>query len=58
MDFRPVSRFWLIQRVRDDLQLYGVIGTYYLLREDFSLFTTLCAMYVAHRINKHRGDCK
>lgn len=48
------SRFWLVHRVRDDLQLYGVLGTYYLLREDYSFFKTLYTMYVAHHMNKHR----
>ena len=49
-----VGRFWLVQRVRDDLNLYGKIGTYYLLREDYSVFTTLYVMYVANKINKHK----
>lgn len=53
MSTTNTSRFWLMQRVRDDLRLYGVLGTYYLLREEFSLPTTIYAMCVAHSINKH-----
>ena len=49
-----VGRFWLVQRVRDDWNLYGKIGTYYLLREDYPVFTTLYVMYVANKINQHK----
>ena len=48
------GRFWLVQRVRDDLNLYGKVGTYYLLREEYSLFNTLYVMYVANKINQHK----
>ena len=56
MSTTNTSRFWLMQRVRDDLRLYGVLGTYYLLREEFSLPTTIYAMCVAHSINKHNAE--
>lgn len=55
------GRFWLVQRVRDDLNLYGKVGTYYLLREEYSLFNTLYVMYVASKINNHttnKGESK
>lgn len=56
MSTTNTSRFWLMQRVRDDLNLYGVLGTYYLLREEYSLPTTLYAMWVAHSINRHNAE--
>lgn len=49
------GRFWLVQRVRDELDMYGIVGTYYLLRETHSLPKTIYVMWVASRINKHRS---
>jgi len=50
----PYSRYLLIQRVREELHKYGGLGTYYLLREEHTLATTLYAMWVAYNINKHQ----